>query len=226
MSVWTDADREKLDSIEHGATQCRCPLIKLAYAVEKSNQGSGESGDLAGDSTKFVGTAAFTEIAQCLVLQPAFRNSGVLEFTLSAEFENPPRTGTGKETVTFELSAGLDYPSNLGMPPAFTTVATFTTQPLQTGEGVGTIVFLLRVLAEGHKGDEYSQAYAGQLFQKNLKTGATDFTPFTDRIHVDPTEDIVFRWRFKISAPPQPGQKVNVTSLGASLSLPSDLHSH
>jgi hypothetical protein len=226
MSAWTDADKEKLDSIEYGATQCRCPLIKLAYAVEKSTQGSGESGDAGGDSTKFTGTAAFTEIAQCLVLQPAFRNSGILEFSISAEFENPPRIGSGKETVTFELSAGLDYPANNGLPPTFATVATFTTQPLATGAGLGTIVFLLRILAEGHKGDEYSQALAGQMFQKNLKTLATEFTPFTDRIHVDPTEDIVFRWRFRISDAPVPGQKVNVTSLGASLSLPSDLHAH
>ena len=159
------------------------------------------------------------------MLQPAFRNSGKLEFTITAEFDNPVGIGAGTETMTFELEAGLDYPANAGLPPTFTSIATFTTPALGAGAGTGTVVFTLTLYAEGHKGSTFFQAYKADMHVKNLTTGATTPFPFADRITLDTTEDLVLRWRFKASvAPDLPDQKFNVTHLDAHLEMPDAFH--
>ena len=203
----------------------RQEYITLAYAPGYSYSGSGEAGDITGDSTKWVGTNAFQEIAQCTLLQPVLRTAGILEFNITAEFKNPGTHGTGAETMTFELQSGLDYPANAGMPPTFATVATFVSQAIATGPGTGTLVFTFRLFVEGHQGATFFQAYHATCAVKNLTSGATTEVPFADRLTLDLTDDIVLRWRFKASvSPSNPDQKFNVTHLDAHVEMPSEFH--
>lgn len=225
----TGLDREKLDSIEMGANRCRCGLIPLSYASEKGNSGSGEPGDMNGDSTKWIGSSSFKEIAHTHVQAPKWKKNGVLHFGLTAEFWNS--TGAGTETGIFELRWRPGRPtdpgtstSTFGLPQAWTTLATLTSKAIAVGAGQGRMTVEVDISAEGHVGTAYGQTLDGRIKAKNLAGGAPDIAEIDPTaLALDPTINLDFQWRFRFSVVPSDTCKLNVRSYAAWLVNPNPM---
>lgn len=224
MTRFSSEERQKLQSVEWGATRNSSPFVRLAYAAEKGTGGGGDAGGGVGDSTQWTGTSAFQEVVRIYIPQPSWRANGYIEWDVTAAFAQPSGVAAGTETVTFKIARavppvtlpGTDS-SVFGLPTALVDVSglSWTSGALAVGPGTGAFTFLFRLRAGGHQGTTYRQAMSGEMLWHNLTTGVTDRKPHTARCAIDTTEDVELALLFKCDYTPGVGQSFNVTSASA-----------
>lgn len=212
-------DRAKLDSIDWGATNRSPDVVKLAYATEKSLTSN--------DSVDWVGTNTFQEVIQFLVPAPSWRGQAYIEFDIVGSFVNS--SGAGTERVTVEVERANAWPTDVGtdplvfgLPQSWSSVATFQSNPIPAGGGIGVFAFTFRARANGHVGAVFRQTWSGRMTWDDLTPGDPLGRDFLRRTAVDTSIDQLLRVRFRLDYTPISGQQFNVRSASALLVCPRD----